>query len=511
MVHPFRHFQNHTTVVEFQTTFLNKTIEKCALFIYNVTRYIIVEYIYNKRRVFNLANLEELEKYKKIHMIGIGGVSMSGIAEILKNWGFSVTGSDASQSEYTDDLISHGIPVKIGHDMENVAYADLVVYTAAVKEDNPELVESKNLNIKTMERSEFLGELTLLSNETISICGTHGKTTTTSMISLSFINGGKDPYVQVGADLKQLNGNYRIGKYPYFIIESCEYVDSFLQFHPETVALLNIEEDHLDYFKDINAIKASFKKFVEKVPERGFVVYNADDPNCAEVVKDLKCNKISYSIKNPDADWIATNIVLNDSGFYSFTATNGYESIDINLNVVGYHNISNSLATIAVSKAHNIDNAIIKSSLEEFTGASRRFEYRGLLNGARVFDDYAHHPTEIKATINSAKEIPHERIWVVFQPHTYSRTKALWNEFASTFVDADTTLLLDIYAAREKDDGETTSQNLADAINEVSNNCLYMSSFESCIDYLKENVKPGDVVLTIGAGSVTKISHEIIK
>ena len=434
---------------------------------------------------------------------------MSGLAEIALSMGYKISGSDMNDSEVLDKLRKNGIEVFIGHDAKNVCGADLVVYTAAVKKDNPEYVEAQNTNIRIMERSEFLGELTLLSKETIGICGTHGKTTTTSMISVAFINGGKDPYVQVGADLKQIDGNYRIGKYPYFIIESCEYVDSFLKFYPETAVLLNIEEDHLDYFKDIDAIKASFKKFVEKVPERGFVVYNADDNNCIEVCKDLKCNKISFGINNTQSDWIATNIVLNPSGFYSFTATNGFEEVRIDLNVVGHHNILNALATIATSRAHGIDMETIKKSLEEFTGASRRFEFRGTLNGARVFDDYAHHPTEIKATIDSAKVLPHEKIWVVFQPHTYSRTKALWDDFKNTFVDCDNVLLLDIYAAREKDDGVTSSLSLADAINEVSSNCLYCASFDDCVSYLKENVKENDIVLTIGAGSVTKISHMI--
>ena len=453
---------------------------------------------------------DELKKGSKIHFIGIGGVSMSGLAEIALNMGYKISGSDMNESEVLDKLRNAGIEIFIGHDAKNVHGADLVVYTAAVKQDNVELVEARNLNIKTLERSEFLGEITLLSQETVSICGTHGKTTTTSMIAISFINGGKDPYVQVGADLKELGGNYRIGKYPYLIIESCEYVDSFLQFHPETVALLNIEEDHLDYFKDIEAIKASFKKFVEKVPERGFVIYNADDKNCVEVVKDLKCHKISFGIKSTDADWIATDIKLQDSGFYKFKATNGIEEVEIDLNVVGYHNILNALATIATSRAHNIDLDTIKASLEQFTGASRRFEYRGLCNGAKVFDDYAHHPTEIKATIEAAKALPHGKIWAVFQPHTYSRTKALWDEFAHTFEDVNNVLLLDIYAAREKPDGETTSEKLAEAINEVSGNCQFMASFEDCEAYLRENVKEGDLVLTIGAGSITKISHEIV-
>ena len=331
------------------------------------------------------------------------------------------------------------------------------------------------------------------------------------MISLSFIEAGLDPSIQVGANLKQINGNYRVGKSNHFIIESCEYVESFLQFRPKSVVLLNIEEDHLDYFRDINHIKSAFHKFVSLVPEDGVVVYNIDDDKCQEVVNDLKCKKISFSINDSSADWMATNIKLNQTGFYSYTATNGYKSIDIDLDVVGYHNIMNSLATVAISDYYGISEDIIRKSLKDFTGAERRFEYRGLLNGARVFDDYAHHPTEIMATINSAKTLPHNKIFAVFQPHTYSRTKSLWNDFVKTFKEVDNLLLLDIYAAREKFDGETTSKKLANEINEYSQNCMYVSSFDSCIEYLKENVSENDIVLTIGAGNVTEISRKLVE
>lgn len=456
--------------------------------------------------------LENLRKGKRIHMIGIGGVSMSGLAEIALHMGYEITGSDMVESDNTLNLRKNGVTIFIGHSRENVFGADLVVYTAAVKKDNPELLQAHESNIPSMERSEFLGELTKLYSETIGVCGTHGKTTTTSMISLAFLQAGMDPTIQVGADyLKEIGANYRIGHSPYFIIEACEYVESFLRFHPKTVMLLNIEEDHLDYYRDLDHIKSAFRKFVNLVPEDGNVIYNLDDIDCCDVVNNLKCNTISFGIKNTSADWIATDITLQPSGYYSFYATNGHDKIKIDLNVVGYHNIYNSLATIATAYAYNISLTNIKEALEEFSGASRRFEYRGILNGAKVYDDYAHHPTEIKATIEAASALPHKNIWVVFQPHTYTRTYSLFNEFANTFIKVNNVILTDIYAAREIDTGIISSKKLCDAINNVSNNCKYMSSFEDIIQYLKNNVKADDLVLVIGAGNITKLSHMLVE
>lgn len=454
--------------------------------------------------------LSNLRKGKRIHMIGIGGVSMSGLAEIALNMGYIITGSDSNDSDVVKKLRENDIKIFIGHAAENVVGADLVVYTAAIKKDNPELQKANELGILTMERSDFLGEFTKLYSETIGICGTHGKTTTTSMMALAFINAGKDPTVQVGADyLKELGANYRIGNSPYFIIESCEYVESFLKFHPETVTLLNIEEDHLDYYRDLDHIKSAFKKFVSLVPERGFVIYNSDDVDCQDVVRDLKCTTISFGIKNTTADWIATDIVLKPDGYYSFSATNGYDKIDINLNVLGYHNIYNALSVIATAYAHKVNLTFVKEALEEFTGASRRFEYRGTLNGAKVYDDYAHHPTEIKATIQSASLLPHNKVWVVFQPHTYTRTLALFDEFTTAFAEANNVIVTDIYAAREIDTGIVSSKQLAEAINNVSRNCEYISEFDDIVEYLKNHVQENDIVITIGAGNVTKISHRI--
>ena len=250
-----------------------------------------------------MANLEELEKYKKIHMIGIGGVSMSGIAEILKNWGFYVTGSDTAQSEYTDDLISHGIPVKIGHDIESVAKADLVVYTAAISQEDPELVQARKLYIPTIERGDFLGLLTKVFNDTICVSGTHGKTTTTSMIASCFLEGKLDPTIQVGAFFNQINANYRVGNSEYFIIEACEYVESFLKFYPKTEIILNIDNDHLDYFKDMDHIVMAFKKYVKLLPSNGLLVINSDDPNCSALSKCTEAKTITFALNNQNANF----------------------------------------------------------------------------------------------------------------------------------------------------------------------------------------------------------------
>ena len=455
--------------------------------------------------------LKEMDKAKPVHMIGIGGISMSGIAEILLSMGYTVTGSDSHLSEITERLEKNNIKVYNGQRAENVIGAGIVVYTAAIKPDNPELSKARELNIPTIERSEFLGELTKLYSETIAVSGTHGKSTTTSMISLIFMEALKDPTIQVGADLKQLNGtNYRIGNSPYFIVEACEYVESFLKFSPKTAIILNIEEDHLDYYRDINHIKSAFYKFAELVPEDGKIIINADNQNCNEIVEKMKSKVITFGIENEKANWTARNIHLNANGHYSFTATSDSLSIDITLSVFGMHNVYNALAAVATASLYNIEPFIIQKALADFTGAHRRFEYTGTFNNAQVYDDYAHHPTEIKATIEAAKNLPHNKLWIIFQPHTYSRTSTLCDEFANAFKETDEVILADIYAAREIDTGVVSSQKLALAINEISNNCTYLGSFDKIKDYLKENVKENDLVLTVGAGDVYKIGKDLV-
>ena len=397
-----------------------------------------------------MPNIENIKKYKNIHMIGIGGVSMSGIAAILSNWGFTVTGSDRTSSTNTDKLISMGIKVVIGHDLEAIASSDIVIYTAAIKQDDPEILEAKKLNIPTIERADFLGELTRCFKDTICISGTHGKTTTTSMVSLCFLEALKYPSIQVGAVLKQLDGNYKVGTSEHFIIEACEYVESFLKFSPKAEIILNIDNDHLDYFKTFENIKNAFIKYVKLLPDDGILVVNGDDKNCLDLSQYTKCNIIKYGIENKDVNFYADNISFDDNGFPNFDVfKNGKFFCKIDLSVPGKHNVLNSLACICLCDYYGIDKKYIQIALNKFTGANRRFEFKGKINGASIYDDYGHHPTEVKAVAKAMKEKKFNKSWVVFQPHTYSRTKNHLEDFAEALENFDNIIILDIYAARE--------------------------------------------------------------
>lgn len=459
-----------------------------------------------------MPEINNLKKYKNIHMIGIGGVSMSGIAAILKNWGFHVTGSDRCQSETTNKLNELGIKVTIGHNIDDVNSSDLVVYSAAIKDEDPEMQAAHLSGIPTMERADFLGEITRCFTDTICISGTHGKTTTTSMISLCFMEAVKDPSIQVGAYLKQLDGNYRVGNSEHFIIEACEYVESFLKFSPKAEVILNIDNDHLDYFKTFENIKNAFIKYTKLLPSDGLLVVNGDDKNCLDLYKYTDAKKISYSILNKEADFYADNISFNDDGFPTFDVYKlGDFFENISLSVPGRHNVLNALACIALCDFYGIGKDSIKSALSKFTGAHRRFEFKGIVNGARVFDDYGHHPTEIVATANSLKNKKYNESWVVFQPHTYSRTKNLLDDFANALTNFDHVIVLDIYAARESNVFNISSQDLVDKINLLGKHALYISDFENCVSYVKENVKENDIILTLGAGTVTEIGPMLLE
>ncbi len=459
--------------------------------------------------------MEQKINYSNIHFIGIGGISMSGIASILLKWGYFVSGSDSVDSDILQNLKKQGAITYVGHEANNIKNPDLVVYTAAISKDNPELLKAKELGIKVMERADFLGELTKLYNKTIAISGTHGKTTTTSMISICFIEADFDPSVQVGSILPQINGNYKIGNSDYFIIEACEYVDSFLKFYPQTEIILNIEKEHLDYFKDIYQIKDSFKKFINKLPENGNLIINIDSSECIDVLKTIRedINIYTYSIKDETADIYGFNIRFDDDGFGLFDVKYNNQIIkNIKLNVPGIHNVSNACACFATCIAHNISAQHIKTGLEKFNGSSRRFEFKGKTkNNVTIIDDYAHHPTEIKALLQSARNTRYNEIWAVFQPHTFSRVKTLLDEFETCFEIADHVILTDIYAAREIDDGSISSEMLVDLINKKTNkNAIYISNFDDIAKYINENAKPNDLVLTIGAGTITKLSKCIL-
>ena len=459
-----------------------------------------------------MPNIDIIKKYKTIHMIGIGGVSMSGIAAILKNFGFTVTGSDRVDSSSVQSLKEKGIKVTIGHNLEDVANSDVVVFSAAIKKDDPEILEAQRLNIPTIERADFLGALTRCFNDTICISGTHGKTTTTSMISLCFLEGMQDPSIQVGAYLKAINGNYKVGNSEHFIIEACEYVESFLKFSPKAEVILNIDNDHLDYFKNFNNIKNAFIKYVKLLPEDGILIVNGDDSNCLDLPKYSKSKAITYGITNKNTDYFAVNIVFDNNGFAEFDVYSHDEFFErIKLSVPGTHNVLNALSCIALCTEYGLNKTDIKNALLKFTGANRRFEFKGKVNGASVYDDYGHHPTEIIATAKSLMNKKYNKSWVVFQPHTYSRTKNLLNDFAKALLNFDNIIVLDIYAAREKNTYGISSADLVNKINSLGKTAKYIPDFNTCVEYLKENVKENDIVMTLGAGTVTEIGPMLIK
>lgn len=449
---------------------------------------------------------------RNIHFIGIGGSSMSGLAEILKNLGYTVSGSDMKTSEVTKKLENIGITVYPFHNEENIKNPDLVVYTVAVKEDNPEIIKARSLNIPVIDRATLLGEIMKTYPFSIAISGTHGKTTTTSMVSTIMLESKMDPTIHIGGELSIIGGNTKIGGHKYFITEACEYFGSFLKFHPFLAVILNIELDHVDYFKDIEHIKDTFFQFASLVPKDGYVVACVDDVNVCELLGKLSCNIITYGISNEEAIWSAKSINFDGKGCASYTLTyKGEKVADITLSVPGIHNVSNSIAAAASCYALGCTIDAIKDGLYKFTGTHRRFETKGAVDGIRVVDDYAHHPSEVRATLKAAKNMGYSKIWCVFQPHTYTRTKSLMREFASAFSCADTVIVSDIYAAREKDSGEVHASMLAEKLVSQGVDAIYISSFEAIVDFLENNASPGSLIITMGAGDIYKVGEMFLK
>lgn len=464
----------------------------------------------------NKNDFEEFKNISKIHMIGIGGISMSGIAVMLKKAGFTVTGSDSMGSDMVQMLEKENIPVFIGSNPELVKDADLVVYTAAInKNTDKEYLEAVKLNKPIFERAPFLGKFLKMYAKPICVAGMHGKTTTTSMLTDAFETANTDPTVLVGSKLRDLNNvNYRIGKNDYFILESCEYVDSFLNFPGDTHIILNIEEEHLDYFKNIDNIFASFVKFISLIHVSGNLIINADDENCmkvlekaSDVISKNNIHVVKFS-KKQDTDICAKNIKLGDNRCYEFDVYYLNKFLThINLNVPGSHNVLNALATIATCILNGLDLELSIEGLEKFTGASRRFEYKKTIqDNIVVYDDYAHHPTEVKSTVDTAREKTDGRIIVAFQPHTYSRTYTLFDKFLTAFDKADMVLLADIYAAREKDEGIVSSDMLADALQKKGIEAKNLHDLNSLAEYIHKVMKPNDMIITIGAGTITKLA-----
>lgn len=447
-----------------------------------------------------------------VHMVGIGGISMSGLSEILLNLGINVTGSDISNSPNIERLRGKNVPIFLKQEPSNITNQNLVVYTAAMPENHPELEAAREKGIPVIDRATLLGEIMQMYEVSIAISGTHGKTTTTSMISSCLLDAGKEPTIHVGGILDSIGGNIHIGKSAYFVTEACEYKDSFLKFYPRVGVVLNIEPDHLDYFHDIDHIYQSFSRFTGHIPADGIFVGNIDDERVSKLIATLKCRTISYGLTSPKALWTARNISFDENGFASFLVVHDKKSLlRIKLSVPGLHNVSNSLACFAACYELGVSPEIIRKSLRKFKGTHRRFEHKGMVDGIRIVDDYAHHPTEVIATMKAAKSCTRGKIFCVFQPHTYTRTFELINEFSRAFTMADRVFVTDIYAAREKDTGLIHSTALVDRINQYVNNAVYISSFKDIVDRLIQESSPGDLILTMGAGDVDKIGEMFLQ
>ena len=447
-----------------------------------------------------------------IHFIGIGGISMSGLAEILFEEHFTISGSDSKESELTRHLEHMGMQIFYGQKASNIIEGiDLVVYTAAIREDNPEFAAAKEKGIPMLSRAELLGQIMDNYQNSIAVSGTHGKTTTTSMISQILLAAKKDPTITVGGILKAINGNLRVGKSDVFISEACEYTNSFLHFFPKISIILNIEADHLDFFKDLEDIRHSFHQFAALLPSDGTLIINGEIDQYQEICEGLDCSVITYGM-SPEFDYSAQNITYDEKGRVAFDFfRNGKMDTHIVLSVTGDHNVSNALSAIATAELLGLSMDTIQKGLLSFSGTDRRFEYKGTIDDVTIVDDYAHHPTEIKATLKAAKHYPHRKLWCVFQPHTYTRTKAFFQEFAEALSHADHVILADIYAARETDTLGVSSEALSDAIRSLGTDSHYFPSFAEIETFLKENWNSGDLVLTMGAGDVVKVGEDLLK
>ena len=446
-----------------------------------------------------------------VHFIGIGGISMSGLAEVLLDAGFKVTGSDRSPSELTKRLEENGATVYYGQREDNIKdNVDLVVYTAAIREDNPEFAMAKKLGKAMLTRAELLGQMMKNYETPIAISGTHGKTTTTSMVTQILLAAKTDPTVSVGGMLEAIGGNIRIGHTGMFVTEACEYTNSFLSFFPKISVILNIEADHLDFFKDLDDIRASFRKFAELIPSDGVLVINSDIDNYEEISGGLSCKVITVGLDN-HADYSADNISYDEKGCAQFDVIeDGAKSHSVHLSVPGEHNVSNALAAIAVARHIGTGYDVIQNGLGDFTGTDRRFQYKGKVGDVTIIDDYAHHPTEIMATLKAAANYPHKKLWLVFQPHTYTRTKALFDDFANALALADEVVLADIYAARETDTLGVSSEQLCQAVNNNGTLAKYFGSFDEIENYLLLNCSPGDLLITMGAGDIVKVGESLL-
>ena len=455
-------------------------------------------------------NIDE-KKYKKIHFIGIGGISMSGLAEILNNSGYRVSGSDANKSDILTKLSNDGVEIFIGHKKENIEGADLVIYTDAISLDNEELREAIKKKIDLIDRASFLGALMKNYKISMAISGTHGKTSTTSMVSEIIRNLPDKPTILLGGKLDDINGNVLVGSREIMLTEACEYKANVLKYFPTTAVILNIDEDHLDYFDNMEHIVNTFKGYADNLVPGSTLILNIDDPYVRELQNRDNTNVATFGVDN-DADYNAKNIKFCEDGYPEYDLYYKGSLIGkVMLSVLGIHNIKNSLAAIACAHENNISFKDAIDGIYSYKGVHRRLEFKGMFGGAKVFDDYAHHPTEILASLHAIKRGCERNLYCVFQPHTFTRTKILLDSFSKSFSEADYTIITDIYAAREKDYGDIHSKTLVDAINKNKDRAFYMETFRDIVKFLKDNLRPGDTIVTMGAGDVYKIGEMLLQ
>ena len=442
---------------------------------------------------------------RKGYLIGIGGVSMSSLAEVLLGMGINVCGSDSNRSGNVRSLEAKGIHIEIGHRAENIPEdIDFVVRTAAVRDENPEIRRARELNIPVFERTEAWGAISRDYSNAVCISGTHGKTTTTSMCTHILMAADRDPTVMIGGTLPLLNAGHRVGHGNVIVMEACEYYNSFLSFHPTVAVILNIEADHLDFFKDLYDVEKSFRAFASRVPDDGFVVANYDDLNTMQTLMDLKRKIITFGL-DPRADVHAENIEYHGANSHFVICYKGKRFTDVTLNVPGEHNVKNALAATAAAICLGIRPNAVKYGLAGFNGAGRRFEFKGKFNGADVYDDYAHHPGELKCLLDTVETLNYKRTVLVFQPHTYSRTAALFQDFVNQLKRPDVVLLAEIFAAREQNTIGISSASLAEQIEGAT----FYPTFDGLEKALREIAEPGDIILTVGAGDVYKVGEHL--
>ena len=443
--------------------------------------------------------------FNHIYFIGIGGISMSALAEIMLEEGIKVSGSDRSDSKIIRKLQTSGADIYLKHDSKNISDdIDLVVYTSAIADDNSELLRAKELNIKIMGRAEFLGFVMKNYNHAICVSGTHGKTTTTGMLSSILIETDLAPTIFIGGEMDSLGGNLLHGSYELLLTEACEYKRNFLKFNPTMEVVLNIEEDHLDYYTDLYDIERAFVEYAEKLPSDGYLIVNE---SYRHLFENVKCNIVTFGLDK--GDYYAQNIELIPEP--SYTLMHGDEKVaEIKLKVYGEHNILNSLAACAACLSLCIKTETVVKGLLNFKGTHRRYEYKGRLNEATVIDDYAHHPSEMKATLKTARSLAEGKIITVFQPHTYTRTIKLLDGFAEALSMSDEVILVDIYAAREINTGVIHSKDIINKMKNYSKDALYAGSFREAADIVSSIAKKGDIIITMGAGNVVDIAELLL-